>query len=102
MNRILRDFQCIECYYSQDDFAEIDDIMRCPKCSGHMKHVWLSSPNANDLGPEGSDKSIAAMKQSFRERFVKKEMDDVRHQHGEAFDQSLVSTALKRIENGEA
>lgn len=102
MARVLRDFQCTECDYVQDDFAEIDDVKFCPKCGGHMRHVWLSAPNANDLGQEGSNKSLAAMRQSFRQRFVKKEIDDVRHKHGETFDDSLVSAAVKRIEDGEA
>lgn len=102
MARVLRDFRCIECSYIQDDFAEIDDIKLCPQCGSYMRHVWISAPNSNNLGQEGSDRSVAAMKRSFDQRFVKKEMDDVRHKHGESFDQSLASSALKRIKNGEA
>lgn len=99
---ILRDFVCLDCHYVKDDFAAIDDRLSCTKCGGEMRHVWLSSPNANDIGKEGSDKSISAMQQSFRERFVKKEIDDVRHKHGSNFDDSLVAKAVQRIKDGEA
>ena len=102
MNRVLRDFVCIECEYAKDDFAEIDDVILCPKCGTRMHHVWLSAPNSNQLGKEGSDKSIAAMQQSFRQRFVEKDIDDMRHKHGSNFDESLVSSAIKRIKEGDA
>lgn len=102
MKRILRDFECAKCAYQKDDFAEIDDVLECPKCGNYMNHVWLSSPNGNQLGKEGSDKSIAAMQKSFKQRFLKKEIDDVRHKHGKPFDESLASAAVKRIKEGEA
>lgn len=97
---ILRDFVCESCGYAADDFAEIDDTKLCPHCGSTMRHEWLSAPNSNALGKEGSDKSIAAMKRSFKQRFVKKEIDDVRHKHGESFDQSLSGAAAQRIKDG--
>lgn len=99
MRRILRDFKCNKCSYIQDDFAEIDDTIICNNCGSKMKHIYLSAPNSNNLGKEGSDKSIKALQHSFRKRFIKKELDDVRNKHGEIFDQSLVSSAVKRIKN---
>lgn len=101
MSRILRDFVC-ECGYVKDDFAEIDDVLSCPQCGKMMRHAWLSAPNSNQLGPEGSDRSVKAMRHSFKQRFIKKEIDDVRHKHGEAFDDSLLSTAAQRIRDGKA
>jgi len=94
---VLRDFVCGSCDYTKDDFAEIDDVLACPRCGKEMRHAWLSAPNSNQLGAEGSSSSIAAMQQSFRERFVKKEMDDVRNKHGSNFDESLVSAEAARI-----
>lgn len=94
---VLRDFVCFDCELVQEEFADIKDAPRCNSCGKPTEHVWLSPPGMNTLGAERSDSSIKAMQQSFKERFVKKEIDDVRHKHGVTFDQSLASAAVQRI-----
>ena len=43
------------------------------------------------------------MKRSFNQRFVEgSEIDEVRHRHGKNFDDSLVSSAVKRVKEGRA
>ena len=46
---------------------------------------------------ERSDATIAARKESFNQRFLKHEVDDVRHKHGKLFDDSLRSAEAQRI-----
>ena len=52
------------------------------------------------VGGEGSDRQISSMKKSFREHFVKNELDDVRHKHGRAIDESLAAGEIKRRMRG--
>jgi len=99
----LFDYMCMDCYYHEErlvKYASRDSKFKCPSCEGVLQRVWLKPPAYNSLGKEGSDKSIKAMQQSFKERFVKKEIDDVRHKFGKTFDDSLVSSAAKRIREG--
>jgi len=98
------DFICTHC----EDVIELNvkyqdrDSQVCPICNKELDRVWLKAPYYGQLGPEGSSKNIDAMKKSFHERFVKKDMDQVRHKFGNLFDESLVSAAVNRIREGKA
>ena len=53
------------------------------------------------IGGNGSDREIASMQKSFRERFMKVEADDVREKHGASFDESLRAGDIKRRMSGD-
>jgi len=74
--------------------------IECPTCKKTMEFVMVKPPSGSSIGKEGSDTSIRAFQQKCKERFVKKELDDVRHKFGRNFDDSLVSSAAKRIKEG--
>ena len=98
----LHDFVCSECeYVGERNIKEGDNPEPpCPNCgSGNLKRVWLKAP-AMRMGGDGSNRSIASMKKSFNERFIKKEIDDVRHRHGDVFNDSLRGGAVERIKKG--
>ena len=98
---ILHDFLCPECEYIEERLIERGETleMKCPNCEAEMHKVYLKSP-AFRMGGEGSDRQIASMQKSFRERFKKKEADDIRHKHGKDFDDSLAHGEVRRIKNG--
>jgi hypothetical protein len=107
------DLLCPECEYQEErtiDMREIDGeeeerqamIIQCPNCEHpEMQRVWLKAPSGR-IGGAKSERSIESMQHSFKERFVKGEINDVRHRFGKLFDQNLVSSAVKRIKDGEA
>jgi len=69
----------------------------CPECKyGWLHRVWRKAP-AGRIGGEGSDRQIKSMQKSFRERFFKKGIDDVRHKHGSAIDESIRGAEIDRI-----
>lgn len=72
----------------------------CPDCEKDSRRAYVRAPLTR-TGGEGSDRQISSMKRSFRQRFVKKEIDDIRHKHGNLFDESLVSKAVDRIKKNE-
>lgn len=95
------DYYCEGC----DEYFEYDSSMEdrntpapCPDCEGLAPRIFVMPPMIR-IGGDGSDRQIKAMKHSFRKRFVQKEMDDVRHKHGNNFDESLASAAVERIKN---
>ena len=96
------DFQCVECGYTEDrmmKYEERDTEYSCPHCDSSMKRVWIKAPGINQIGPDGSDSAIKAVQQECRERFIKKEIDDVRHKHGDAIDDAIKGGAIKRIKD---
>ena len=66
------------------------------ECGGDTFKIWLQAPSIKH-GKDSDLSNIDKMKQSFKERFVKKELDDVRHKHGRLFDDSLRSAAAQKI-----
>ena len=100
------DTRCLECGILGEDYIRLSEIEGwtrvCPTCSGEVERltVPLSAPalhiDGNNYGAQ-----ISKMKRSFNERFVKSgEIDDVRHKHGVAFDDSLRGAAVEKIKNG--
>jgi len=68
-------------------------------CGGKVKRIFVRASFVR-VGGEGSDRQIAAMQKSFKERFYKKDADDLRHKHGAVFEDAQRSAALKRIKDG--
>lgn len=101
---VLRDYQCQDCGRIEEYFGGVNELFICncktSTVGSIMRYVIAKAPNSNSLGAEGSDRQIAAMKNDYQRRFVKKEIDDVRHKHGAAFDQSLAGAAVQRIKDG--
>lgn len=105
------DLMCFSCDHHEDVLLSREDFLNedgtrkklekpCPNCSGTMEEVWISAPST--FSRDGTDEGIAKMKRSFNERFVKKDIDDLRHKHGKLFDDSLKSAAIQRIKKGKA
>lgn len=107
------DLRCPNCEYEKEELfdlrgleteeeQEASMILKCPNCEeADMVRAWITPPS---VGGFGEDSPITHQKrvQSFKQRFVKKEIDDVRHKHGKLFDESLRGAALDRIKKGKA
>ena len=100
------DLSCPNCGYEEErsiDLRDLDEdgiqqamLVKCPNCDHeHMEQVWRRAPAAK-FGNDQTPENIARMKRSFDERFVKKDMDNVRHKFGRLFDESLVSKAVDK------
>ena len=98
---LLFDYQCSLC-------GVIFERLVCDKdkekqqcdCGGDASRIWIKAPASSLIGPEGSDMHIKAMQKSFRERFVKKDRDDLLHKHGSDFSDSLRCGAIDKIKKG--
>lgn len=104
------DFECPECgYHEEHTFdlrgmseeekdATIESGIKCPNCDyEQMQKVWRKAPSGKVADQAGD---LARMKQSFKERFVKTELDGIKHKWGDkVVNESLVSGAVKRIED---
>ena len=100
----LYDYRCTSCDLVSEGMATYEqrDLYLC-ECGAFMQRIFLKPPAHRQLGAEGTDKNIAAMKRSFNTKFVNGgEMDEVRHKHGNTFDESLVSAAVDRIKDNRA
>ena len=103
------DLMCNQCDHHEDVLLSREDFLDdqgnrkklekpCPNCSGTMEEVWISAPST--FSKDGSDEAVAKMKKSFNERFIKKELNDVRHKYGRLYDDSIKSAAVQRIKRG--
>lgn len=74
----------------------------CPLCktAGTYRRIIGNKAPAGRVGGEGSTRQVVDMRKSLDERFWKKEADDVRHRHPEAFNDSIRGAAVKRIKEG--
>jgi DNA-directed RNA polymerase subunit M/transcription elongation factor TFIIS len=104
------DFLCPECgYHEEHTFdlrgmtedekqATIDSGIKCPNCDHEkMDRVWLKAPSGKVADAAGD---LAKMKKSFRERFVKNDLDGIKHTWGDkVVNDALVSGEVKRIED---
>lgn len=96
------DYSCNECqiYFSKHvPMSDYKKSQPCPECLSHCGRAYLAAPFTR-VGGEGSDRSIKAMKKSFKQRFVTKELTDCRHKFGNTMDESFVSAAAQRIKDG--
>ena len=93
------EYTCEKCgheFEEQVPMSECGDKQDCPVCERNSGVRAYRTAPLTRTGGEGSDRDISAMQKSFRERFVKKELDDVRHKHGKAIDDSLAQTGVAR------
>jgi hypothetical protein len=101
---VLHDVACDSCGYTATkqlkNPSEYREKCSCP--GGVISRVFVKAPMGR-VGADGSDRQLGDMKRSFNERFIKSgEMDAVRHKHGDDFNDSLVSAAVKRVKEGKA
>jgi hypothetical protein len=108
------DLQCPKCQYEEERSIDLRGCdtdeereqrmsaeLKCPNCEeAEMERVWRHAPSVGTKS--GSDEYVAKMKKSFKERFIKKELDQVRHKHGRLYDDAVRSAAATRIKKGEA
>jgi hypothetical protein len=105
------DLMCGSCDHHEDILLERADFLDengdrkkiqkpCPECGGVMEEVWIQAPST--FSRDGTDAGVAKMKRSFNERFIKKEVDDVRHKYGRLYDDSIKSAAVNRLRKGKA
>lgn len=100
------DLECPKCQYPEErvlDCREFDSVedawlasdVLCPNCEeADLEKVWRNAPLGKVHDEAGE---VSRMKQSFKERFIKKDVDDVRHKHGKLYDDSIRSAAAQRI-----
>lgn len=100
------ELECPECHYEEDqmiDLREVEEdkieaamLFKCPNCDHEpMEKVWRTAPAAK-FGNDSDPHNIKRMQNSLDQRFVKKDMDNVRHKFGKLFDESLVSAAVTK------
>jgi len=94
---VLHDIKCAECGYAEERSIDVNTVLVCPNCDNGVLRVVFTKAPMGRVGGEGSDRSIASMRRSFNERFVKKDIDDVRNKHGKLFDDSIRGAAVDRI-----
>jgi len=101
MSFVSHKFECPKCEYSEDRLVERGEveIVRCPNCGDADLEKAIGMPSIGG-GKDSNPHQHQRMVQSFRERFVKKELTDLRHKHGKAIDDSLAGAALARIKKG--
>lgn len=102
------DLRCPNCDYEKEELFDLRGleteeeqesamIVLCPNCEEEdMVRAWRTPPSVGgpaDNSPQAHVKRV----QSFKERFVKKEIDDVRHKFGNLFDSSLRGGAIAKI-----
>jgi hypothetical protein len=80
--------------------AAINGTLTCPNCEEtEMERVWVKAPTTK-FGKDTDNHNIERMQKSFRQRFMKKELDDVKHKFGErVVNEALVSGEAKRIKD---
>jgi hypothetical protein len=106
------DLMCPNCKYEKEETFDLRGyeteeqkqasmVVMCPNCEeADMQRCWRSAPSIGGA-PENSEITHKKRVQSFKERFVKKEIDDVRNKFGKMFDDSLRGAAVNRIKKGE-
>ena len=103
------DFRCPICSYQESHTFDlrgkterekqiiVESGIKCPSCDHpEMQRVWLQAPGSR-IGGDSTPQNMAKMKESFHQRFVKKELDDVRNKFGRLYDDSTRSAAAQKI-----
>lgn len=107
------DMQCLDCGYDEERLVDVRNLtdkeaemalheeIKCPNCDGNaFQRVWRKAP-AGKIGNDRSPHNIEKMKQSFRQRYMKKEIDDVKHKWGDKIvNESLIAGEARRIKQG--
>lgn len=108
MSFLCIDLMCPKCEYEEErrvDMrgAESEEekasrlIIKCPNCEeADMQRVWRGAP-AKGGAKYGSTEEVAKMKDSFNHRFIKKDLDSVRHKFGKLYDDGVRTAAVDRI-----
>jgi RNA polymerase subunit RPABC4/transcription elongation factor Spt4 len=106
------DLMCPNCKYEKEETFDLRGyeteeqkqasmVVMCPNCEeADMVRCWRGAPSIGGA-PENSPITHAKRVASFKQRFLKKEIDDVRHKHGHLFDASLRGAAVDRIKKDE-
>lgn len=103
----LYSIHCSLCEYETEEIVKLADLdafdeklnAECPLCArpNVCRRVITKAPLTR-MGGEGSTRQIHDMRRSFQERFWKGGgADEVRHKHGEAFDDALRGAAVTKI-----
>jgi hypothetical protein len=105
------DLMCPKCHYEEERIVDLrgletdaerdsvlDQELRCPNCDyPKMERVWKAAPGSK-IGNDYDLHNIERMQKSFRQRYMKKEIDDVKHKFGESVvNEALVSGEANRI-----
>lgn len=103
----LYDYACRKCDHRDQrviKIAELDAYNEsCPHCgaaNGEWHREILTAPSGGVKRDHAAE--TKALQQSLKERFVKRDLDDMRHKHGSVFDDSLRGAAVDRIKDGKA
>jgi hypothetical protein len=100
------DLECPSCGYgeeytfdlrgieTEEEKTKIMNSKICPVCCDTLKRVWRSAPRIGTS--KNSPQEWSRMKSSFKEHYVKHELDDIRNKHGRAIDESHVGAALEK------
>ncbi len=103
------EFECPKCKTREErsiDHRELPDNWdvktdheeKCESCGTRLVNVFMSRAPTVFIGGDKSDRRIALMRKSFRERFTKgPEIDEVRHKKGVLYDDSIRSAAAQKI-----
>ena len=96
----MRYFECQKCkgIWSEKELIDLDVWGKFGvECGDHECGGVVKVPGTmSRIGGEGSDRQISSMQQSFRQRFMKKGIDDVKHKFPE-FEDSLRGGEAARI-----
>jgi len=97
----INDYLCPMCEYCEEIYTKIEEatthVVLCPNCGDADLHLTFRKAPMGRIGGEKSTRSIESMKDSFNQRFIKKDLDDVRHKHGVLYDDSIRSAAVARL-----
>lgn len=101
---------CPKCNYTEDRTIDqrgktdeevanyLNLEIACPNCEeANMERAYLTAPSLGKFTDENSPRTFEARKKSFKQRFMKKEADDLRQKHGVNFDDALRSGAAQQI-----
>jgi putative FmdB family regulatory protein len=87
--------ECPECKISKGFFDSIIKFFTRKK----VGHRIIDGCPMTRMGGEGSDRQIESMQSSFRQRYMKKDLDDTKHKFGEKeVNHSLVGGEIARAE----
>lgn len=77
-----------------EERMKVVESQPCPDCGTIMSRAFVSAPKMGTT--KNSPEEWAKMKQSFKERYVKKELNDQRHKFGRMIDESHLGAAVER------